>query len=332
MADVYQDVWKDEGGEVHTIGVSLDKGWMHVRGAGDEMIVWRNHNDDYAYMAAPSQLSIRLGDLKVKGNYAVALGPWGDGSPGLYAYVQHVDAETAGLRIYDMAGGLVGQYLDAPYAAEGIAHVTSDGRVIMHNDPSRFRVVPNGEFWHNIEETENHILGQFGRDPDFGGSISCYDKRTGVTRRWLGYTPLPFKAVEDKHGNLHVAISGNNPPAPDAVEWVANFPPLPGTEPKPDPPPVDPPKPADCTAELERIGELTIELARTRIERDERISKLQAHLDAALLKVPTEPVYTAAQLVKLVNDATGKMAGYWRYLGVQGAVDRAVKAELARRK
>jgi hypothetical protein len=25
------------------------------------------------------------------------------------------------------------------------------------------------------------------------------------------------------------------------------------------------------------------------------------------------------------------MAGYWRYLGVQGAVDRAVKAELAKR-
>jgi hypothetical protein len=33
----------------------------------------------------------------------------------------------------------------------------------------------------------------------------------------------------------------------------------------------------------------------------------------------------------LVNDATGQMAGYWRYLGVQGAVDRAVKAELSKR-
>jgi hypothetical protein len=62
-----------------------------------------------------------------------------------------------------------------------------------------------------------------------------------------------------------------------------------------------------------------------------RLAFTEQERDEARADLPTEPVYTAAQLVKLVNDATGKMPGYWRYLGVQGAVDRAVKAELAKR-
>jgi hypothetical protein len=62
-----------------------------------------------------------------------------------------------------------------------------------------------------------------------------------------------------------------------------------------------------------------------------RLAFTEQERDEARADLPTEPVYTAAQLVKLVNDATGQMAGYWRYLGVQGAVDRAVKAELAKR-
>jgi hypothetical protein len=190
----------------------------------------------------------------------------------------------------------------------------------MGNDPSLRRVI-NGETWFNCVETASYIVGQFGRDPDYGGALSKLDKRTGQVTRWLGYTPHPPRAVE-LDGVLTVAISGRDTPAPDQVKWADDFPPLPGQ------PPVVPPPVADCTAERETIARLTSELAAAQAA----IKRLQDELlDALLPKPPAEPVYTAAQLVKLVNDATGKMAGYWRYLGVQGAVDRAVKAELAKR-
>jgi hypothetical protein len=93
-------------------------------------------------------------------------------------------------------------------------------------------------------------------------------------------------------------------------------------------PPVvpQPPAPADCTAEREHIANLE----RWLVSRDERVAALYTELTAAHASLAA--ALTPDQVLKLVNDATGKMAGYWRYLGVQGAVDRAVKAELARRK
>jgi hypothetical protein len=93
-------------------------------------------------------------------------------------------------------------------------------------------------------------------------------------------------------------------------------------------PPVvpQPPAPADCTAEREHIANLE----RWLVSRDERVAALYTELTAAHASLAA--ALTPDQVLKLVNDATGKMAGYWRYLGVQGAVDRAVKAELAKRK
>jgi hypothetical protein len=68
-------------------------------------------------------------------------------------------------------------------------------------------------------------------------------------------------------------------------------------------------------------------------ERDAaRLGLARAESLAATLVAERSARLTPEQVIKLVNDATGQMAGYWRYLGVQGAVDKAVKAELARRK
>jgi hypothetical protein len=98
-------------------------------------------------------------------------------------------------------------------------------------------------------------------------------------------------------------------------------------------PPVvpQPPAPADCTAEREHIANLE----RWLVSRDERVAALYTELSAARarnLTAQRAAAMTQTEVLRLVNDATGQMAGYWRYLGVQGAVDRAVKAELARRK
>jgi hypothetical protein len=71
------------------------------------------------------------------------------------------------------------------------------------------------------------------------------------------------------------------------------------------------------------VGGLRASITRAWGSVEKRAEQAEAERDARL---------TPDQVLKLVNDATGKMAGYWRYLGVQGAVDRAVKAELAKRK
>jgi hypothetical protein len=101
------------------------------------------------------------------------------------------------------------------------------------------------------------------------------------------------------------------------------------------PPPVvpPPPAPADCPAELARIASLRAELDTARIDLSACESEnrnLHTLLSAEFSA--RAGLLTPDQLLKLVNDATGQMAGYWRYLGVQGAVDKAVKAELAKRK
>jgi hypothetical protein len=105
------------------------------------------------------------------------------------------------------------------------------------------------------------------------------------------------------------------------------------------PPPIvtPPPAPADCTAERALIALMKAEGAKLM----DRAEAAEAELSAVTKerddarRERLEDIrsrFTAAELLKLVNDATGQMAGYWRYLGVQGAVDRAVKAELAKRK
>jgi hypothetical protein len=319
MADFYRDCWI-HAGQVRTVERTTETG-MHVRGWGDNSLVWRGHHDDLAYLNGEP-----LSTERVKGNWPCAFTP--DGR----IAVQHGEDE---ILLYDPStrrlSGLMGGY-----AAEGIIRVDMDefneGHVlVMGNDPSLRRAI-NGETWFNCVETENYIVGQFGRDPDYGGALSKLDKRTGQVTRWLGYTPHPPRAVE-LDGVLTVAISGRDTPAPDQVEWVANFPPLSTHDPKP----VDPPKPPDTDAAYRagwaagvKAGEAAGREAWRALGRATIAAQLEEITRLRAL-VPTEPVYTAAELLRLVNDATGQMAGYWRYLGVQGAVDRAVKAELSKR-
>jgi hypothetical protein len=313
MADFYRDCWIFND-QVYTVERTTETG-MHVRGWGDGHLVWRGHHDDLPYLDGRV-----LTPRKVKGNWPIYI----DSRRGM-VLVQHDDERV---HAYDMQGGYL-QPMPAPYASEGIHHRDKDYRIVMGNDPSLLRVMPNGETWHQCVETENFIVGQFGRDPDYGGSLSKLDKRTGHVTRWLGYTPHPPRAVE-LNGVLTVAISGRDTPAPDQVEWAAGFPPLPGQ-----PPIVTPPSaPADCTAERERIAILNLRIHALTVALDTaraELAKVKAELDEAKWRIPAGRWWSDDQLLRLVNDATGQMAGYWRYLGVQGAVDRAVKAELARR-
>jgi hypothetical protein len=312
VTDYYRDCWI-HAGQVRTVERTTETG-MHVRGWGDDMLAWRGHQDDLAYLNG-----VVVSDTPVKGNWPCAF------TPHNMLLVQHQPGNGI-LSLYAAGGAILGT-VDAPYASEGLHHVEIGGgenytiTPVMGNDPSLRRVI-NGETWFNCVETASYIVGQFGRDPDYGGALSKLDKRTGQVTRWLGYTPHPPRAVE-LDGVLTVAISGRDTPAPDQVEWAAAFPPLPGQPPIVTPPPA----PAGCTAERARIDAMTADLAALRM----RLAFTEQERDEARADLPTEPVYTAAQLVKLVNDATGQMAGYWRYLGVQGAVDRAVKAELAKR-
>jgi hypothetical protein len=215
--DYYRDCWLYNG-QVRTVTRTAEDG-MHVRGWGDGHLAWRGHQDDLAYLDGDC---VNFDD-KVKGNFPCAFHP--------FSGIVHVQHSGGGDRLDRYA--LDGQYagsVSAPYASEGIHHIEPDGRIVMGNADELRRLI-NGELWHNCVETENYIVGQYGRDPDYGGALARLHKPTGHVRRWLGYTPHPPRAVE-LDGILTVAISGRDTPEPSEVIWSGSFPPLPVT---PDP-------------------------------------------------------------------------------------------------
>ena len=253
MADYYHDLFLTPAGSVdwHRFGLPQ----MHVRAFNATTWLWRDQDSDVVWVSTANGASTLGG--RTQGNYPAAFDELG------VVWVQH-DASGV-LTGYHLDGTPTGTTLAAPYAAEGIADVQA-GRVVMMNDPSRIRLMPNGETWLNCVETPNFIVGQFGHDASgYGGSISSCHKPTGQVRRWLGYTPLPVFAREDAQGHLYVAISGNEAPAPDQVVWATSFPvsqPAPAPVPEPQPVrPVSPERPepapvsvhAACRAEIAKL-------------------------------------------------------------------------------
>jgi hypothetical protein len=224
--DFYREIRIGRDGQLCYRQVTVADGLMHVRGfrdaAGQESTIVRGHATDLV-----SVNGRQLGG-KVKGNFPAAFS-----HDGTKVYVQHdegKDQETredrTSLRIYDLAGLELECRMGAPYAAEGIAEVLEDGTVVLMNDPRRFRTMPNGEFWHNCCETDNYIVGQFGRDDlNLGGAFSVLHKLTGKVQRWLGYSPHPPFAVEFD-GKLLIAISGDNTDDPWHVQLADDFPPV----------------------------------------------------------------------------------------------------------
>jgi hypothetical protein len=275
--------------------IQLPEPGMHVRlwcSEGEKKALVRGHDTDSLYLVGADD-AIDLG--KVMGDYPAAAGP--DGKIAIQRDNSRSD-----------------------YRAEGIHHVTADGRWIMNDDLSLWRSVRHGDATIPLIQADQQgdwIAGK--SDAATNSGVARYNTATGTLEHYAQFTNFP--PFVNAQG--WVAIQGSKwkmTPEPDAVPWIRHedLPAKPG--PIVTPPVVTPPPaPADCTAEREEVAELKAERATLR----DMLTSLQAQRDAAL---------TPDQVIKLVNDATGQMAGYWRYLGVQGAVDRAVKAELARRK
>jgi hypothetical protein len=281
--------------------IQLPEPGMHVRlwcSEGEKKALVRGHDTDSLYLVGADD-AIDLG--KVMGDYPAAAGP--DGKIAIQRDNSRSD-----------------------YRAEGIHHVTADGRWIMNDDLSLWRSVRHGDATIPLIQADQQgdwIAGK--SDAATNSGVARYNTATGTLEHYAQFTNFP--PFVNAQG--WVAIQGSEwkmTPEPDAVPWVKHedLPAQPPT-PKPDPPPVDPTKPADCKAEREQIARMTQERELLKFDRDElrrELEESEAERYASL---------TPDQVLKLVNDATGQMAGYWRYLGVQGAVDRAVKAELAKR-
>jgi hypothetical protein len=87
---------------------------------------------------------------------------------------------------------------------------------------------------------------------------------------------------------------------------------------------------AECKAQLSdlrvQVDLLEVDIQALKLER----GTLLLENDRLRALVPTELTYTRDALLRIVNNATGRLP--WYYAGVQGAVDRLVKAELEGRK
>jgi hypothetical protein len=287
--------------------IQLPEPGMHARlwcsGDKREALV-RGHDTDHVYLVNDEGAVVDMD--KVMGDYAAAFGP--DGTI-------HAQRDNLG----------------PGYSAEGIHHIKPDGRWVMNNAVELNSVV-------GYQRKDDHgidLIQLIQGDMRGNYRAAKCDRLTNSGIARLGPDGLhhygqysQFAPFVNEQG--WVAIQGSEwrmTPEPDAVPWIRHedLPAKPG--PIVTPPPVvpPPPAPADCTAELERIAALETALSTANNELEEADALAERYgkqRDARL---------TPEQVIKLVNDATGRMAGYWRYLGVQGAVDRAVKAELARR-
>jgi hypothetical protein len=287
--------------------IQLPEPGMHARlwCSGDEReALVRGHDTDHVYLVNDEGAVVDMD--KVMGDYAAAFGP--DGTI-------HAQRDNLG----------------PGYSAEGIHHIKPDGRWVMNNAVELNSVV-------GYQRKDDHgidLIQLIQGDMRGNYRAAKCDRLTNSGIARLGPDGLhhygqysQFAPFVNEQG--WVAIQGSEwrmTPEPDAVPWIRHedLPAKPG--PIVTPPPVvpPPPAPADCTAELERIAALETALSTANNELEEADALAERYgkeRDARL---------TPEQVIKLVNDATGKMAGYWRYLGVQGAVDRAIKAELARR-
>jgi hypothetical protein len=287
--------------------IQLPEPGMHARlwCSGDEReALVRGHDTDHVYLVNDEGAVVDMD--KVMGDYAAAFGP--DGTI-------HAQRDNLG----------------PGYSAEGIHHIKPDGRWVMNNAVELNSVV-------GYQRKDDHgidLIQLIQGDMRGNYRAAKCDRLTNSGIARLGPDGLhhygqysQFAPFVNEQG--WVAIQGSEwrmTPEPDAVPWIRHedLPAKPG--PIVTPPPVvpPPPAPADCTAELERIAALETALSTANNELEEADALAERYgkqRDARL---------TPEQVIKLVNDATGRMAGYWRYLGVQGAVDRAVKAELARR-
>jgi hypothetical protein len=289
--------------------IQLPEPGMHVRldvREGIKRALVRGHDSDHVYLVRPQAID----DIgRCKGDYPAAFdsdGRW------------HIQRDNS----------------RPDYSAEGIHHIEPDGRWVMNNAIELNSVVTVGSETIAVLQTDRAFPYAVGKCDRLTNSGVARSGPNGL-EHYGQYTQFP--PFVNAQG--WVAIQGSEwkmTPEPDAVPWIRHedLPATPGPIVTPAPPVAPPPPaPADCTAEKALIVILTRERNEAQLAlrvADDLTNYLQGQLAAA--QSQRDLNLTPGQVIKLVNDATGQMAGYWRYLGVQGAVDRAVKAELARRK
>jgi hypothetical protein len=299
-------------------------------------------NTSYASVVNATKPDIYSSFPRTFGAGSIALRMDGE-APELYL-MKEGDGST--VYVYDLDGEELRKYQRSPASQRPLWKILDDGTPLLSTDPERrfVHVEPDGLAFYNWDRAGDYICG--GSDGWNGERnapcIVVRNTATGETRCfWYETAELPWIVMLPDGPRL--VLSGENPPAPLTWDELAPYapvrsaPPAPVDQPKP--PVVTPPAPADCKAEREQIDALAANLEASLLESSD-LRKEAREMRADVLNLETELARTVTevhkrltpeQVLKLVNDATGQMAGYWRYLGVQGAVDKAIKAELAKR-
>jgi hypothetical protein len=296
-------------------------------------------NTSYASVVNATKPDIYSSFPRTFGAGSIALRMDGE-APELYL-MKEGDGST--VYVYDLDGEELRKYQRSPASQRPLWKILDDGTPLLSTDPERrfVHVEPDGLAFYNWDRAGDYICG--GSDGWNGERnapcIVVRNTATGETRCfWYETAELPWIVMLPDGPRL--VLSGENPPAPLTWEELSPYAPVraeTAPAPKPDPPTVEPAPPSqqwldgfkkgaqECRGIVEKMD--TLER-----ERDAaRLGLARAESLAATLVAERSARLTHEQVIKLVNDATGKLPGYWRYLGVQGVVDKAVKSELAKR-
>jgi hypothetical protein len=336
LADVYS--WSSYPAPISTRGA--------VSPSGVPWQCWVDH-DGFAHVRSVSGLTHHASFPRTFGAGSVALRMDGE-NPELYLMKE---GDGATVYVYDLEG--IGTdpanprpplrtYQRSPSSQRPLWKIREDGVPLLANDPEREWVrLRDGLAFYHWDFAGDYLCG--GGDGWNGErNAPCIMVRNVGTREtrccWYETAELPW--IVELPDGPRLVLSGENPPAPLTWEELSPYAPVraeTAPAPKPDPPTVEPAPPSqqwldglkkgaqECRGIVEKMD--TLER-----ERDAaRLGLARAESLAATLVAERSARLTHEQVIKLVNDATGKLPGYWRYLGVQGVVDKAVKSELAKR-
>ncbi len=229
-------------------------------------VVFKAHDGGTATRLLSTGELMTIGPEVTAGNSPIIFGP--DGT----IYVQHSDGGVVWHYTFD--GEYINQ-LSAPYASEGIHHVTVDGRIVMGNDPSLHGFLNGAEFWGMTTDLVSGITaGQCDGGDTMNGSIGYHYPDGRLEMAQIGNIQIPIQ-LSVVSGIPFVAACGFDTPEPNQMprEPYRKFgappvePPIPPID-----PPVEPPLPGyNPKADLIRVQQ---QLDAVRVELNKVIVRL----------------------------------------------------------
>jgi hypothetical protein len=290
--------------------------------SGVGIVLYRDHETDAVWALTSTDQRVRLAE-KTHGKWPLAVTRIGVGQF-LAAWLEPGAASTA-TAVLDVTGGLL-RVVSTARVTEPVAQTIMEIRngVIRYDNIHEVGLVVRSftragvtralTYW---REAGDYVVGC-----DIGPNRVLLGAPDGWFEVCADDPSVQFPATLDDRGNVAVFEGRYFPIAATRTHPLEGVPvPTPVPIPVPEPTPVDP-----CQAEVAALN-VRLDL------RAQDVAALRVERQALTARITSleQTQRTDADVIRIVNNAAGRLPWYWQSAGVRGAIDKAVKAELRAR-